>query len=314
MTDTLTMFAEMDFERLLRSVMQQRRAEAEPRAGMEQRLLARLAHEGQIVNADPFGFVERLRTPRSEIATWFAVAVHAAALLVIVAVASRHMMITSTKEMALMTLTTPVLPPHLAPRALQMSGGGGKHDLAPASRGHLPKFVPQQVVAPKAPPTIAAKLQVEPTVTVQKDLKMADNTLPNLGLPSSSRNGVSLGNGHGTGIGSGEDAGLGSGSGGGTGGGVFHVGGGVSRPEVLYESPAEYSEEARKAKFSGDVEVYLWVDEKGSPSHIRVVRGAGLGLDEKAMEAVRQYRFKPAMKDGKPVRVDLYIDVNFQIL
>jgi protein TonB len=59
--------------------------------------------------------------------------------------------------------------------------------------------------------------------------------------------------------------------------------------------------------------VYLIVDEKGMPTHVRVVRGAGMGLDEKAVEAVRQYRFKPAMQDGKPVTVDLYINVTFEV-
>ena len=56
-----------------------------------------------------------------------------------------------------------------------------------------------------------------------------------------------------------------------------------------------------------------WVDENGNPSHVKVVRGVGMGLDEKAIEAVRQYKFKPAMQNGKPVKVDLYVDVNFQI-
>ena len=92
------------------------------------------------------------------------------------------------------------------------------------------------------------------------------------------------------------------------------IGDGVSAPVLIYQVDPEFSEEARKAKFSGNVEVYIWVDTDGKPSHIRVVRGVGMGLDEKAVEAVRQYRFKPAMKDGKPVQVDLYIDVNFQIL
>ena len=94
----------------------------------------------------------------------------------------------------------------------------------------------------------------------------------------------------------------------------MHIGGGVSKPVVLYQVEPEFSEEARKAKFSGNVEVYLWVDTDGKPSHIQVVRGVGMGLDQKAVDAVRQYRFKPAMKDGKPVQVDLYVDVNFQIL
>ena len=61
------------------------------------------------------------------------------------------------------------------------------------------------------------------------------------------------------------------------------------------------------------MQVYLIVDQQGNPTHVRVVRGVGMGLDEKAVEAVRQYKFKPAMQNGKPVPVDLYIDVNFQI-
>ena len=93
----------------------------------------------------------------------------------------------------------------------------------------------------------------------------------------------------------------------------MHVGGAVRPPVPIFTPDPEFSEEARKAKFSGNVEVYLWVDEQGNPSHIKVARGVGMGLDEKAVEAVRQYKFKPAMQNGKPVKVDLYIEVNFQI-
>ena len=94
---------------------------------------------------------------------------------------------------------------------------------------------------------------------------------------------------------------------------IVHIGGPVQAPSLIYSIEPEFSEEARKAKFSGNVQVYLWVDEHGNPSHVRVVRGVGMGLDEKAVEAVRQYKFKPATKDGKPVKVDLYVDVNFNI-
>jgi protein TonB len=312
-THTMT-FGEMEFDTLLQSVMQDRRAEAQPRAGMEQRLLARLAQEPQVAVATPFGFAERARAPRSSMATWFAVGAHAVALLVLLLVASQHRMITAPKQIAISQLVVPVMPPPIAPSASRLGGGGGHHDPAPASQGHLPKFAQEQLLAPKLPPPDAARLAVEPSVVVQKDLNMADNTLPNLGLPNSSAHGVSLGNGSGTGIGSGDGAGLGPGSGGNTGGGVYSIGGGVSRPVLVYEPQAEFSEEARKAKFSGNVEVQLWVDEKGMPSHIRVIHGVGMGLDDKAIEAVRQYRFKPAMKDGKPVTVDIYVDVNFQIL
>jgi len=95
--------------------------------------------------------------------------------------------------------------------------------------------------------------------------------------------------------------------------GVYHIGGGVTPPKFLHGENPEFSEQARSAKFSGRVEVYLIVDENGNPTHIRVVRGVGMGLDEKAVEAVRTYKFQPAMIDGRPVKVDLYVAVNFQI-
>jgi len=150
-------------------------------------------------------------------------------------------------------------------------------------------------------------------VVMQPDLKMANNTMPNIGAPTSSLTGNSLGNGSGTGIGSGNGAGVGPGSGYNTGGGPMHIGGSVKAPVLTFKVDPEFSEEARKAKFSGNVQVYLWVDEQGNPTHVRVIRGVGMGLDEKAVEAVRQYKFKPATQNGKPVKVDLYIDVNFQI-
>lgn len=94
----------------------------------------------------------------------------------------------------------------------------------------------------------------------------------------------------------------------------LHLGGSVRPPIVIHTVDPEFSETARQAKFSGDVEVYLWVDENGNPQHVKVVRGVGMGLDEKAVEAIRQYKFKPATLNGKPVTVDLYIEVRFQIV
>ena len=91
------------------------------------------------------------------------------------------------------------------------------------------------------------------------------------------------------------------------------IGGSVSAPRVIYRFIPEYSEEAKKDKTSGNVLVHLWVDEQGQPSHVHVLRGVGKGLDEKAVEAVKQYKFTPAMEDGKPVTVELSIEVNFQI-
>jgi protein TonB len=254
-----------------------------------------------------------MATKRSPTSTAVAIGAHVLViLLVALFIASRVNVTSPGKTVA--TVIAPQTPPPLPPTLQQIGGGGGQHDLAPVSKGRLPDLAQKQLLAPKAPPTVAPKLAIIPTVVMQKNLDMATNAMPNLGMPSSSLNGVSLGSGTGTGIGSGNGSGVGPGSGGNTGGGVFHIGGGISKPVVLYQPEPEFSEEARKAKFSGDVEVYLYVEPDGTPSHVRVVRGVGMGLDEKAIEAVRQYRFKPAMKDGKPVRVDLYVDVNFQIL
>ena len=93
----------------------------------------------------------------------------------------------------------------------------------------------------------------------------------------------------------------------------YHVAGSVKPPKLIHSVDPEYSKEARKAKFSGTVEVRLVVDEDGNPTHVQVVKGVGMGLDEEAVKAVSQYKFQPATKDGKPVKVEVHVDVNFQI-
>ena len=94
---------------------------------------------------------------------------------------------------------------------------------------------------------------------------------------------------------------------------VRKVGGAVSAPQVVHHVFPEYSEEARREKFVGQVVVGLIVDTDGLPQNVHVVRGVGHGLDEKAIEAIRQYRFQPAMENGKPVPVRVNVEVNFQI-
>jgi|SRR5476649_244617 len=91
----------------------------------------------------------------------------------------------------------------------------------------------------------------------------------------------------------------------------YHLGGDVHPPVLIHHVDPQFSEQARRARFSGQVQVYLWVDTEGIPSHLRVVRGVGMGLDEEAIKAIRQYRFKPATLNGEPVTVDLYITVTF---
>ena len=268
-----------------------------------------------VLESKPVAVDDPMAVKRSPASTAVAVGLHIVAIALIAYFIAHEVHVTAAPaKTEVVTIDAPPPPePPVAPKAEAIGGGGGHHDLAPVTKGKPPKIADTQIVPPMAPPALAPKIAMAPTVVVQKDLNMANNDMPNLGMPSSNLKGISLGSGAGTGLGSGIGSGIGPGSGGNIGGGVVHIGGGVSKPIVLYSVEPEFSEEARKAKFSGNVEVYLWVDTNGRPSHIRVVKPVGMGLDEKAVEAVRQYKFRPAMKDGKPVTVDLYIDVNFQI-
>jgi bla regulator protein blaR1 len=94
---------------------------------------------------------------------------------------------------------------------------------------------------------------------------------------------------------------------------IYHVGGEVSAPKLIFAPNPEYSEEAKRAKYQGVCVISTIVDVKGNPQRVRVVRPLGKGLDKKAVEAVKQYRFEPAMLHGKPVAVEVNIEVNFRI-
>jgi TonB family protein len=94
---------------------------------------------------------------------------------------------------------------------------------------------------------------------------------------------------------------------------IYNVGQRVSAPVLSYSVSPEYTDEARRAKVQGTVIVSIIVDTKGIPRNPQVVRPLGMGLDQKAIEAVMRFRFKPAMKDGMPVPVNLNIEVNFKL-
>ena len=122
-----------------------------------------------------------------------------------------------------------------------------------------------------------------------------------------------MGSGNGTGLGAGSGAGLGAGSGQGFGGNVYNVGGGVSAPVLYYQPEAEFSDEARRAKYQGVVDLSIIVTAQGRTTDIKVVRHLGMGLDEKAIEAVRKYRFHPARLHGHPVAVRMIVEVDFHL-
>jgi protein TonB len=239
----------------------------------------------------------------------WALALHAAAILLIGVIVRAQVGLAPVSIKDALELAAL---PKMTPKLQGIGGGGGQHGPTPVTRGTPPKFADVQVVPPKAPPMVAPKIQIEPTIEVQQDLKMASH-LPEIGSANSPLVGASLGNGRGTGLGPGIGSGLGPGSGGNTGGSVRQVGGGVSSPVVIYQVDPEFSEEARRAKAEGSVTVDLLVDEHGIPSHVHVVQGIGMGLNEKAVAAVQQYRFKPAMENGKPVTVEMNVEVVFHI-
>jgi TonB family protein len=203
-------------------------------------------------------------------------------------------------------------------------GGGGDHSIVDPSKGKLPKIEKDPVVPPQVQRVDNPKIAMEAAIDVQKNITLPDNPmLPNIGVKNSLNvrldsngqgSGGGMGTGSGGGLGSGTGNGYGPGYGGNTGGGLYRIGGQVSAPVPLFQPEAEFSDEARRAKYQGICVISVIVDAQGNPINPRVVRALGMGLDEKALEAVRKYKFKPAMKDGKtPVAVMVNIEVNFRL-
>ena len=121
------------------------------------------------------------------------------------------------------------------------------------------------------------------------------------------------GSGSGNGGGSGASGSVAPGSGGAV-GRVYHIGGGVSAPSLIYKVEPNYTEEARKSKIQGVVILYVEIDPTGTPSNIKVTRHLDAGLDDKAIEAVKKWKFKPGMRNGQAVTVAASIEINFRLL
>jgi periplasmic protein TonB len=239
-----------------------------------------------------------------------------------------HQVVQKIQQRETVTLIAPSPDSYALPVAKKVvsgGGGGGDHDRLPAPKGRLPQTAMQQIT----PPQIVLrndhpKLAVAPTVVVPPQVRLAENHMPSLGNPSAAvmpsappsngtGSGGGIGSGSGGGVGVGHGPGVGAGSGGGIGGGVFKVGGGISAPRPIETPDPEYTEEARNAKTQGTCILSMIVDEQGHPRDLRVVRGLGFGLDAKAIEAVKQWTFQPALKDGRPVSVQISVEVGFRL-
>ena len=195
------------------------------------------------------------------------------------------------------------------------SSGGGHLNPLPPERGEIPRVAAKifilPALRPKETPQIALPSGLE-------DMPQIATEMP-IGLPTGvfGTHSPGPGKGHTIGPGEGERAGGGKN---GRGPGDSPGPGSGSRqrlsalPQLLWKTEPEYSEEARRARFQGSVMLALDVDSEGHPRNIRVVRSLGLGLDERAVEAVAQWRFKPGLLNGRPVNSPVSVEVSFRLL
>lgn len=200
-------------------------------------------------------------------------------------------------------------------------GGGGARELKPPSRGKLPKLE----LSPMAPPRVVVKIQpklpVAPSVAVDPHVQLPQPNLPMFGAPTAAAappsegtgSGAGIGTGKGGGVGEGNGAGVGPGKGGNYGGDTASFGAGITPPEPIFSPDPEYSDEARKAKYEGTVILWAVIGADGRVHEVRVSRPVGLGLDQKAVEAVEKWRFIPAKKNGVPIAVTSEVEVNFRL-
>jgi protein TonB len=215
------------------------------------------------------------------------------------------------------------LEPYPVPIGSHPSNGGGSGGAAErirASKGMAPPAAQEQLTPPimlrnNAQPRLAAPATViaPPDLSFPRMREIGD-PLSALAAPS---NGPGVGGGiggkAGGGVGGDGGPGRGLGSRGGCCGNIYSLGDGVSIPRAIYSPEPEFSEEARRSKYQGEVTLLATIGVDGHTRDLRVVRSLGMGLDEKALEAVRTWRFEPGKKDGRPVAVQMNIIVSFHL-
>ena len=193
--------------------------------------------------------------------------------------------------------------------------------LTTARAEELPK--PKPAVAPiepkpieRAPDPLPSRVLVAPVVDTSASTRDREGVIEHPRGDADSQ-GAGVGGGAGTGQGTGNGEGLGSGigpgSGGGTGGGPYRPGSGIDPPRLLREVKAEYTEDARRRGITGDVEMEIVIRRDGSVGDVTILRGLGAGLDQRAVTAVKQWRFSPARRKGEPVDVIVEVAVEFTL-
>lgn len=222
-----------------------------------------------------------------------------------------------------------VTPPQLPPRVIKMpltihvpaprlaappkDAGGGQSTPGPTKRGRPPVTKPRRLfLPPMVARNEASKLVLASAVIDPPDLTLAIDEIGDpLGLSKIGAGGIGSGRGIGTGtgdgIGDGSQSGLGSKV-------VASVKKLTRKPEVLHKVEPEYSEEARRARLQGFVRLAIDVGLDGIATNIRVVKSMGFGLDESAIDAVKRWRFRPALMGDDPVIAPAVIEVGFHLI
>ena len=187
-----------------------------------------------------------------------------------------------------------------------------------------PRKEPVPIVAVQQPPEPAPAILdaeplpkiVAPVVTAPANERDRAGVLEQTTAKADSRgsgHGGGVGSGGGTGLGEGDGGGIGPGSGGGTGGGPYRPGSGITPPRLLREVKPDYTEDARQHGIEGEVVLEIVVRLDGSVGDVRLVDGLSYGLNERAIAAVRQWRFAPAQRRGTPVDVLVEVAVEFKL-
>jgi periplasmic protein TonB len=207
-------------------------------------------------------------------------------------------------------------PAHVTPltfyrprKTLEARSGGSNQTALPAKHGSPPPTAHRTFI----PPTSSPHPQLALPITIAFDIPTVSSS-PDIGDPFSRLDVGALGHRGHDGIGDGCCKGIGDSQSGSPGISAVHRGRGVTPPELLYKVEPEFSEQARKAKYQGVVMLSIEVDVNGTVRKIRVQQGLGLGLDEKAIEAVSRWRFRPGLFDGRPVATEATVQVTFQLL
>jgi periplasmic protein TonB len=205
-----------------------------------------------------------------------------------------------------------------APKAMR-EGGHRMSSPVPLRREPKPITPLPSPPEPKPEPPLKAEqlpVVVAPIVTAPADPRTRIGVLEESTAATDSHGagkGGGAGPGNGTGLGAGDGSGVGRGSGGGTGGGPYRPGSGIQPPRLLREVKADYTEEARQRNIAGDVVLEIIVRHDGLVGDVKILKGLGSGLDERAVQAVRQWKFAPAQRLGTPVDVIVEVSVEFKL-